>query len=256
MTTFFVSADLGNTRLKLCTWEIQADASPRIQESVSLGTGDRVEAARAWLRTRACGVPIALVSVAGVDAKRALLQALQDIGPVSEPGHGLDVRCANPASVGLDRLFAARGALAELGRDCIVVDAGTALTVDAVSAAEGGVFWGGSIAPGPDLLARSLASGAAQLPLVQPQVGAHAMGSDTEEAIRAGVGLGFRGAARELAACLAREAGMEQAPVVLTGGARAHLLEPQCVFAGECIELPELVHIGLFAAARPELKLP
>ena len=98
----------------------------------------------------------------------------------------------------IDRLFAARAAL-ELGDEaCLVVDAGTALTVDvarpATAGAARGAFLGGAIAPGPTLLAAALARGAAQLPEIDPQPGAAALGLDTRAAIESGIAVGFAGA--------------------------------------------------------------
>lgn len=249
MNSLFVTADLGNTRLKLCAWQACAGSAPVLREQAMLVGPLVAQEAAAWLAQFPEPLASGMVSVASTQARDELLEVLAGAGELSELEHGLELRCAQPESVGLDRLFAARGALAQLGTDCIVVDAGTALTVDAVQAAGPGVFLGGAIAPGPGLLARSLAEGAAQLPLVEPHPGSSALGGDTQHAIRAGVGLGFRGAARELALCVAREAGLERAPVVLTGGARGFLLEPDAVFAVQLHEFPELVHLGLLAAA-------
>jgi pantothenate kinase type III len=242
----FVSVDQGNTRLKLCTWE-GSDQQPG--EQVGFEGQAAIAEACAWLSTHGKELECGLVSVAGERQQAALIAGLEQVAKVTLLGHGLEIRCESPASVGLDRLFAARGALAYLQRDCIVVDAGTALTVDAVLAEHGGVFLGGAIAPGPGLLSRSLAQGAAQLPVVEPRAGVHALGGDTQAAIRSGVGIGFRGAARELAACMAREAGIEGAPVLVTGGARSFLLLPDSVFGAHTVELGELVHLGLRAAA-------
>jgi type III pantothenate kinase len=110
-------------------------------------------------------------------------------------------------------------------------------------------FLGGAIAPGPALLARALAEGTARLPLVQPDPGAAALGRDTEAAVRAGVSIGFRGAARELALRVAREAGLGEAPLVVTGGARAFLLGEPLVAGRASIEVEDLVHVGLLVAA-------
>jgi type III pantothenate kinase len=164
---------------------------------------------------------------------------------------GLEIACREPASVGRDRLFAARGAWQLLHSSCLVLDAGTALTVDALRASDGErpVFLGGAIAPGPRLLARALSSGTARLPEVDPRPLPRALGRDTREALEAGVALGFLGAARELAARIAAEAGLGAAPLVLTGGARAFLEAPS-LFDGRTLRVePELVHLGLLAAS-------
>src|SRR6185436_227508 len=109
-------------------------------------------------------------------------------------------------------------------------------------------FLGGAIAPGPRLLAAALASGTARLPLIEPRVGAQALGTVTEDAIQAGVVVGFRGAAERLVEEIAAESGLGTAPVVLTGGARAFLLEPRPFTTRSLEVVPELVHRGLLAA--------
>jgi type III pantothenate kinase len=154
--------------------------------------------------------------------------------------------------VGEDRLFAARGALELVGRSAIVVDAGTALTVDALRAGESGeraAFLGGAIAPGPDLLSASLGSGTAQLYAIDPRPGVPALGRDTREALESGVCVGFLGAARELVRRVAEEAGFRAPDLVLTGGARHLLVELQAPGGGRRLDLEELVERGLLAAA-------
>jgi pantothenate kinase type III len=59
-----------------------------------------------------------------------------------------------------------------------------------------GEFLGGAITPGPRLLARALASGAARLFEVVPTTAPRALGRDTSEAMHAGIGVGIRGAVR------------------------------------------------------------
>jgi len=170
------------------------------------------------------------------------------IEPALEPG--LAILCREPASVGRDRLFAARAAL-DLCGDSIVVSAGTALTVDAVRS--DATFLGGAIAPGPALLARALAEGTARLPTIDPRPNRPALGRDTKEALEAGVGVGFRGAARELVERVGEESGLARAPVVLTGGARAFLLDPSAFEGRPLVVEADLVHLGLLRALEAEV---
>lgn len=253
-----LTIDLGNSRLKACRWaERGGSFHPGSTWSGAAGEG---EALRSWARLGAPG-PVALSSVASPDSTRRLAELLAADGArvLVRPDPGLENRCQEPERVGADRLYAAAGAAAILGRSALVVDAGTALTVDALVVDAGRrVFLGGAIAPGPALAAAGLASGTANLPFVEPRPGARALGTVTEEAILAGVVVGFRGAAAELVRELARETGLEEAPIVLTGGAREFLLVPG-PFTSRPIEVvPELVHRGLLAAllaglARPDV---
>lgn len=68
------------------------------------------------------------------------------------------------STVGQDRLLDALGAFARSKQACIVIDAGTAVTVDFVDGQ--GVFQGGVIAPGLSMMARALHEQTAGLPLV------------------------------------------------------------------------------------------
>lgn len=173
---------------------------------------------------------------------------------VGTPDCGLEILCRDVHTIGADRLFAARGAVEVLGRSAIVVDAGTALTVDAVEVAGGGRgrFHGGAIAPGPALLARALAD-AAKLHEIEPRPGTPALGIDTPGALRSGVSVGFRGAARELVLRIGEESGLGHGTIALCGGAAEFLLGPPLFPADAQVHLlPDLVHAGLAAAAAGE----
>ena len=102
----------------------------------------------------------------------------------------LTVDVERPDRVGMDRLVAAVAAnrLRDRERAAVVIDAGTATTVDAVSA--DGVFRGGVILPGFRMIARALAADTDLLPLVETSfLGAPppAIGKSTEGAIRSGL---------------------------------------------------------------------
>ena len=116
-------------------------------------------------------------------------------------------------------------------------------------------FLGGAIAPGPDLLADSLARGTGRLPRVTPVAGARALGTDTPSALLAGIAAALRGAARELLEGLlaapelaAFGAVSEAVPIFLVGGAAPFLLEPDPVHPGLRTDTPDLVHRGLWHA--------
>ena len=190
---------------------------------------------------------VAVSSVAGRPARKALMGMLEMTWPrVVAPLSGLELCVDTPETTGVDRLFAARAASELAGkRSAIVVDVGTAMTVDLVQSA---AFMGGAIAPGPGLLARALGRGGAQLFEVEPRPGARALGKSTREALEAGVVVGLRGAARELVEQL-RAAASEPADVFVTGGARELLLDPQPFLAGRLLEVPLLVHLGLLYAS-------
>jgi len=97
------------------------------------------------------------------------------------------LRFARPdyASYGADRLAACVGAWTEAeGRDLLVVDAGTCITFDHVSAE--GVLMGGNISPGLDLRLLAMHEHTALLPLVEADGDAPLVGFDTATAMRGG----------------------------------------------------------------------
>lgn len=91
-----------------------------------------------------------------------------------------------PETLGRDRLAAAVGAAALCpGRDVLIVDFGTAVTIDLVTA--DGTFRGGCISPGMKTRFRALHDYTAKLPLCGPTEDEQLQGLTTEEAIRLGV---------------------------------------------------------------------
>jgi type III pantothenate kinase len=244
------TVDLGNSRWKIRGWQ-QAGDPPSARADFAGELGQRLRDLEAFLaRAAPARGDFALSSVVAPEEERAVRACLARHGEVLPVEPGLENRCRAPERVGRDRLFAARAALELARRSCIVVDAGTALTVDAVLGLRTapGAFLGGAIAPGPALLARCLVQGAARLSAVEPAPGAAFLGQDSAQAILSGVVNGFRGAARELVRGVAAEAGLEGAPIVLSGGAVRFLLEPTGVFPCAPLVHDDLVHLGLLRA--------
>ncbi|WP_412060656.1 type III pantothenate kinase [Rubrivirga sp. IMCC45206] len=123
---------------------------------------------------------------------------------------------ATPDTLGADRLAAAVAAHALAGgRAVIAVDAGSAVTVEAVSAEP--AYLGGAIAPGPDLLRRSLARDTGQLPDVPWPATLAPVGDSTRGAIQAGLGVLFADGVAGLVE-RTRDALGGDALVVATGG--------------------------------------
>ena len=120
-----------------------------------------------------------------------------------------------PQTLGRDRIATAVGAWSiAQGGDVLVIDAGTAVTYDLVTA--DGCFVGGNIAPGLGLRFKSLHEHTGRLPLVDADGDTPVMGYDTQTAIRSGVLLGLLG---EIRSCI--ETLKQSHPcltVFLTGG--------------------------------------
>jgi type III pantothenate kinase len=249
MTERVLTADLGNSAVKLTAWDLASGAPrPGAQRRVAWG-----EALRRALDELGSAERVLACQVAG-PARWAEFEAACAEGGLPEPREprlDLGVSCRDLHTIGRDRLFAARGAWELFGTPAVVVDAGTALTVDALGLVDGAPsFLGGAIAPGPALLARALAGGAAQLFEVEPRPDAAALGQDSREALVAGVSVGFQGAAKELVSRVSTEAGLEGAPIALTGGAAEFLA---WAFPARAVRRePELVALGLLAADAAE----
>lgn len=90
-----------------------------------------------------------------------------------------------PETLGPDRLAAAIGAYFETHQDTAVIDAGTAITYDIVTAQ--GEYLGGNISPGIDIRLKALHDYTARLPLISADGPLPDFGKDTETAIRCGV---------------------------------------------------------------------
>ena len=102
---------------------------------------------------------------------------------------GIDIRIEKPSEAGADRLVNAIGGFIRYGGPLILVDSGTATTLDVVGA-DGG-FEGGLIAPGINLSMQALHSAAARLPRIAIARPAHVIGRGTVEAMQSGVFWGY-----------------------------------------------------------------
>ena len=155
-----------------------------------------------------------------------------------------------PRRVGLDRLLAAVAAnvIRDESKEAIIVDCGTATTVDRVNSY--GVFTGGAILPGFELSATALHHYTEVLPLipieaivaVDPESGGHEpLGRNTEGAMMSGIFWGQVGAIRELVARIGRA----DTQLLLAGGGSRLLVPhfPQAAY------YPQLALQGLVMAA-------
>lgn len=129
---------------------------------------------------------------------------------------GIGIRYPKPESIGADRLANAV-ALAHLyGAPGIVVDFGTAVTFDILSADRH--YIGGVIAPGLRLMTDYLHERTALLPKVDLQEPPHAIGQSTYEAIQAGAAIGYRGMIQGILNALRQELPAGPLHIVATGG--------------------------------------
>lgn len=102
---------------------------------------------------------------------------------------GIEVRYEPKSAVGADRIANALGALALAKPPIVVVDFGTATTLDAIDA--NGTYIGGAILPGPETLMDSLTSKTAKLPKVELKIPDQAIGGSTAQSLQSGIVLSY-----------------------------------------------------------------
>jgi type III pantothenate kinase len=215
-----LAIDCGNTRMKYARFDEGAAGKVTALAYDELAALDGLlEAERAQ-----SGQPdrVVIANVAGDTIRGTLAKSLHIFSVEPHWIRAQKRQCGvvnhydDPGQLGGDRWAALIGARTRERRACLVVNAGTATTIDALSAA--GDFQGGLILPGLDLMRRALATGTAELPLVK--------GRDTEfphntaDAIWNGCVAAQVGAIERM-----RRRLPEPAPCLLSGGT-AQLLFP------------------------------
>jgi len=236
MTTVVV--DIGNARIKWAT----AEAGRLRERDSALHAGDVDGAIQALAESLAGAEPVERIVVSNVagDVVAAKLEAMArarygvGIELVRTAAETLGVRCAyrDPSRLGVDRwvsviaAFRAAAARPDGPRPACVINAGTALTFDAVDVR--GRHLGGLILPGPRIAADALARHTHRIGETQPVVGRPSglkmLGRSTEEAVGFGALLGPAAAFDRAAAVVAAELGIP--PVVYLAGGEADALRP------------------------------
>ncbi len=139
---------------------------------------------------------------------------------------GVPIGYPRPAEIGQDRLANAAGAHACYGTPAIIIDMGTAVTFDIVTATRG--YEGGIIAPGVEVMRRYLHEQTALLPRLDDSIEIHrTIGQSTIEAMRIGTVIGFGGMIQALLDGVLAElaARGEPVPRILATGGTAELLK-------------------------------
>jgi type III pantothenate kinase len=215
--------DIGNTNTVLATfegdklvhsWRIKTDARSTGDELGllyrGLLAGDAVEITGVC----ACStVPAAMRSL------RTMLGRYYRSVPtlIVEPGvkTGVQLAIDNPKEVGSDRVVNTLAAYAIYGGPSIVVDVGTTMTFDVISAR--GEFLGGAFTPGIEISFDALAERAAQLRKVEPAKPRSVIGRNTVECLQSGMYFGYAGLVDRIVERMTQELGEVRA-VIATGG--------------------------------------
>ncbi|MDH4140460.1 MAG: type III pantothenate kinase [Coriobacteriia bacterium] len=141
---------------------------------------------------------------------------------------GMPIRYDNPHEVGADRIVNGVAAFEAFGGPVIVVDFGTATTLDVVDG--DGAYVGGAIAPGVETSAEALFSKAARLSKVDLEPPDKVVGTNTRTSVQAGLMLGEAVMVDGLVRRMWEELG-SKTPVVATGGL-APVMAPICETVG------------------------
>jgi len=220
MQAMLLVADIGNTRIK---WGLCDDSG--IARSASLPDDSdawREQIAR-WRLQGPQSWVLASVQPTRCERLANFLRSRSDTVRVLQGYQQLPLilKLESPSQVGIDRLLNALAAKAQVipGTPAIIVDAGTAVTVDLLD--DEGAFVGGSIFPGLQLMAEALHDHTALLPLVDLESAVPLVpAGTTDTAIAAGVHWAVAGGISALVRaisltvpCLER-----RIPVFLTGG--------------------------------------
>ena len=138
---------------------------------------------------------------------------IQVVGPGLKTG--MPIRYDNPHEVGADRIVNGVAAFERLGGPVVVVDFGTATTVDVIDAS--GAYLGGAIAPGVETSAEALFTKAARLSKVDLEAPSAVIGTNTRMSVQAGLLLGEAAMVDGLVRRVWQELDAET-PVIATGG--------------------------------------
>jgi len=213
-----LAIDAGNTRIK---WGVHREDRFAATRALPTSQVDGLEAA--WGGDAIANRAIAS-NVAGPRVREALESACAHAGialhVIQSQAEQLGVRNGyrEPSQLGTDRWAALVAAHGDAAQNQLVVNVGTALTIDAL--AGDGRFLGGLIVPGPALMRRSLDRGTADLRLTEGEYSDFPRA--TPDAITSGAIHACAGAVERMAAVMA-EQGVEPARIVLSGGAAAEL---------------------------------
>jgi type III pantothenate kinase len=219
--------NVGNSRLAA-----GAFAAGELVHSVRVAHSDRRLCAetiqQAWSRIADSQSPVVAAASVHPDLDPALDEIVQrETGQsIQWVGRQIDVPievCTrNPSETGIDRILNIAAAYHQMEKACVVVDAGTAVTVDCCN--DNGDFLGGAIAPGLDMMLDALHEKTARLPRVTFAVPGPGFGDSTSAAISLGVFHAVRGLVKEAVENYALQLG-SWPEIIATGGDARQLFE-------------------------------
>ena len=237
--------DFGNSRFKWATSENGSLQSSAAEVYDSKQTGVVIKNLLARLPIQQSR-QIHVVSVLGEEFDQEFVQHAADIADANiayyvsqREAFGIRLAYDDPASYGADR-YAALVAAYHSGKGAkIVVDCGTAVTVDAIN--EGGIHLGGLIVPGVELMCSMLAENTTGISHSDSTNGVEYLNASTHDSVVSGSTLCLRHGLHSIIANIQQKLG-QRASVYVTGGASAAIIDME---NDQIIERPDLVLEGL-----------
>jgi len=268
-----LAIDIGNTNITIGLFRAGALLGTRRATTNPAATPDELELVLAGLLqldglalgdvdaiSLASVVPALTATVDSIAQRRGRSLVIASAGTVP-----VAVRVDRPDEVGADRLVNVLAAARLYGTPAVVMDLGTATTLECV--AGDGAFVGGAIAPGLELGLEALAARTAKLPRVELRTPERAIGRNTVQAIQSGTIFGYQALAAGLLERVRGElaeangVGPDAVKAILTGGlsaapwARAlrgiDAIDPELTLKGLAI-----LHAEVGGGERLELGLP
>ncbi|MBC24496.1 MAG: hypothetical protein CMJ32_11365 [Phycisphaerae bacterium] len=252
-----IAVDTGNTRTTVGSFkhEILQDSQRFPNEDVDQIVRSVIEAWKPLESDEDADTAI-LVASTNIDVSSNLSSIIEDQASTKVYTVGVDVPVPIPTALdpetitGMDRLLNAAAGWDRIKEAFIVIDAGSAVTVDFIDGE--GVFHGGAIAPGASMMLESLASRTDALPLVELEsISGEPFGKNTTDAIQRGVQSAIQGMVWRLTEKYSeRYGGYPQ--IIATGG------DAQMLFADdELINsiVPDLTLLGMNVAAKAALNV-
>jgi len=248
----FLALTVGNSRTSIAM--ISGSEIKERASFASTNSSEIVEKALAWWKELEGESPQIVMSSSNEEASDAIAAALTDQTSKQIWQVGEDIPVAigqhlDPETItGVDRLLNAAAAWDMCNQACIVVDAGTCITVDFVDGE--GTFHGGAIGPGAHMQLQAMHSGTSALPEItfEPPL-REAFGKNTAQAMLQGVYHGINGMVRQLSEQYAMRYGAYP-QIIATGGDAETLFKED-----ELIEqiVPDLQLQGIVVSVRHTL---
>ncbi|MEW6427613.1 MAG: type III pantothenate kinase [Thermodesulfobacteriota bacterium] len=229
-----LAIDIGNTHTVIGLfqdsnltqhWRLRTDRQVTADELAATLQG--LFAIRGLALNAVSGVVIAsVVPTLGMPLRQFCANYL-DLAPVFVTGeltHTMAIHCDHPGEVGADRIVNGLAAREKYGFPAIIVDFGTAITFDCIDAS--GSYIGGAIIPGMAIALDALSTRTAKLPRIDISTPPRrAIGTNTEDAIRAGMLFGYGGMIEEILRRIQTELAVPARAIIATGG-MAGLIAP------------------------------